>query len=177
MRLESDRIVLRALEKKDATTLMIWENNPEHWRVSDTEAPYSLHGIQQFIEQQDNFRTCGQVRLMIIIKQTNEAIGCIDLFDGHGRHRRAAVGILLADEQQRGKGYAAESLALIEKYACEILDLHQLYAHVEDQNKESIRLFENAGFNHVGTLKDWRRWNKSWHTILIFQKIFIADED
>jgi diamine N-acetyltransferase len=177
MRLESDRIVLRALEKKDATTLMIWENNPDNWRVSDTEVPYSLQSIQQYIEQQENFRTSGQVRLMIINKQTNEAIGCIDLFDGHSRHRRAAVGILVADEQNRGKGYAAESLELIEKYASEILDLHQLYAHVEEQNTESIRLFENAGFNHVGTLKDWRRWKKSWHTILIYQKILGLDED
>jgi diamine N-acetyltransferase len=177
MRLESDRIVLRALEKKDATTLMIWENNPDNWRVSDTEVPYSLQSIQQYIEQQENFRTSGQVRLMIINKQTNEAIGCIDLFDGHSRHRRAAVGILVADEQNRGKGYAAESLELIEKYASEILDLHQLYAHVEEQNTESIRLFENAGFHHVGTLKDWRRWKKSWHTILIYQKILGSDED
>jgi diamine N-acetyltransferase len=177
MRLESDRIVLRALEKKDATTLMIWENNPDNWRVSDTEVPYSLQSIQQYIEQQENFRTSGQVRLMIINKQTNEAIGCIDLFDGHSRHRRAAVGILVADEQNRGKGYAAESLELIEKYASEILDLHQLYAHVEEQNTESIRLFENAGFKHVGTLKDWRRWKKSWHTILIYQKILSLDED
>ena len=171
MPLESNRIVLRALEKQDATKLMIWENDPKHWRVSDTEAPYSLHGIHQFIEQHDNFRNSGQVRMLIVKKENQEPIGCVDLFDGSSKHRRAAVGILIADEEHRGHGYAAESLELLTKYAVEILDLHQLHAHIEEENYDSLKLFEAAGFTRSGILRDWRRWNKTWCNILIYQKI------
>lgn len=174
MQLESERILLRALEKQDATRLMIWENNPKFWRVSDTESPYSLSGIHQYIDNQESFRKSGQLRLIIAKKENLEAIGCIDLFDGGNRHRRAGVGILIAEEQHRGQGYAAESLMVIEKYARDILDLHQLYAHVEESNLDSVRLFEGAQFKHVGTLKDWRRWNKSWLTVFLYQKILFT---
>jgi diamine N-acetyltransferase len=171
MHLESDLIRLRALEKQDATKLMIWENNPKYWRVSDTEAPFSLHAIQQFIEQHETFRQAGQVRLMIVKKDDNEPIGCIDLYDGNQKHRRAALGILIAEEANRGRGFATESVRLMLDYAREILDLHQIYVHIEADNTTSIQLFENAGFEHVGSLKDWRRWNKTWHDTLIYQKI------
>lgn len=171
MPLESNRLILRALEKQDATKMMIWENNPKFWRVSDTDAPFSMHAIQQFVEQQDNFRHTGQVRLIIEKKENKEAIGCVDLFDGNMKHRRAAVGILIADEANHGKGYATESIQLLEHYANDFLDLHQLYAHVEESNEPSVQLFENAGFKHIGTLKDWRRWNKTWVNVLIYQKI------
>jgi len=171
MQLESDFIRLRALEKQDATKLMIWENNPNYWRVSDTEAPFSLHAIQQFVEQHETFRQSGQVRLMIVKKENNEAIGCIDLFDGNQKHRRAALGILIAEEIERGQGFAKESVKLLLNYAREILDLHQIYVHIEADNTTSIKLFESTGFTLVGTLKNWRRWNKSWHDVLIYQKI------
>lgn len=171
MQLESDRISLRALEKHDATKLMIWENNPNYWRVSDTEAPFSLHAIQQFVEQHETFRQSGQIRLMIVKKDGNEAIGCIDLFDGNQKHRRAALGILISEDAERGKGFATESIELVLKYAKEILDLHQVFVHIESQNLTSIKLFENFGFQKVGTLRDWRRWNRAWHDVLIYQKI------
>lgn len=171
MRLESDRIVLRALEKEDALKLMLWENDPEFWRVSDTEAPFSLFAIQQFVEQQGSFRSSGQMRLIIVEKSSNEAIGCLDLFDGSIKHRRAAVGILIAEGKHREKGYASESILLLLRYAAEILDLHQIYAHVDEANDASVKLFENSGFELAGRLKDWRRWNKSWQNVLVFQKI------
>ncbi len=171
MQLTGEHIFLRALEKEDATKLMIWENNPENWRVSDTEVPFSMHAIKQFVEQHENFRQSGQVRLMIVKKEGNESIGCIDIFDGNQKHRRAALGILIADEADRGQGFAREAVDLTLSYAKDILDLHQIYVHIEDSNTTSIALFENAGFENVGKLKDWRRWNKAWHDVLIYQKI------
>ena len=145
MQLIGEQIYLRALEKEDATRLMIWENNPANWRVSDTEVPFSMHAIKQFVEQHENFRQSGQVRLMIVKKDGNESIGCIDLFDGNQKHRRAALGILIADEANRGQGYARESIALTLSYSNDILDLHQIYVHIEESNTASIGLFESAG--------------------------------
>jgi len=161
MYLESERIYLRALEKQDATRLMIWENSPNFWRVSDTEAPFSLYAIQQFVEQNDGFRQTGQLRLMLVNKLNNEPVGCIDLFDANFKHRRSALGILIAEERDRGLGYASESLKVVLAYAREILDLHQIYVHVEESNLASIHLFEKAGFKRAGVLEDWRRWKKS----------------
>ncbi len=177
MLLESERIALRALEKGDALKLMLWENNPQFWHVSETEAPFSLQAIEDFINQNGNFRQTGQIRLMIMNNSSSEAIGCVDLFDGHNRHRRAGVGILIAEDQHRGQGFASESLKLLTDYARDLLDLHQLYAHIADDNLHSIRLFENSGFEYSGTLKQWRRYRSTWQDVLIYQKILSHEED
>jgi diamine N-acetyltransferase len=171
MKTASEHIYLRAIEKEDATKIMIWENNPEFWHVSDTEEPYSMFDILQFIEQHEPFRKSGQLRLIICLKENNDPIGCIDLYEGNLKHRRAAVGILIADEKNRGSGLAKESIELLCDYASNFLDLHQLYAYIIEDNTQSIHLFEATGFEQSGILKQWRKHLKNWKNVLVYQKI------
>ena len=113
---KSENIFIRLIEPKDATTVMIWENNPEHWRVSDTEIPFSMQDILYLIDQAHHIRTTGQVRFVICINETEEPIGLIDLFDANFKHGRAGVGILIAEKAFRSKGFALESLTLLKEY-------------------------------------------------------------
>jgi diamine N-acetyltransferase len=153
--LKGDKIFLRAVEPSDATKLMLWENNPKHWKVTDTEVPFSLHGIQQLIEQQQHIRSTGQLRLMICLAESEEPVGAIDLYDADFRHGKAAVGILIGEESDRNKGYASESLSLLIDFARDFLDLHNLYCSVQANNLESLTLFDKAGFIRVGLRKEW----------------------
>ncbi len=177
MKLESERIYLRALEKEDATKLMIWENNTDYWRVSDTEMPFSLHAIVNFVERQENFRHSGQQRLMICLKSDQSAIGCIDLYDGNFKSRRAAVGILIAENEHRNSGLAKEALQLLISYATNILDLNQLYCYIDNQNQSSMALFKSCGFVKAGILSQWKRWNKQWIDVVVFQNILSIDHE
>ena len=52
--LKGNSIYLRVVESEDATKLFVWENDPENWKVSNTEVPFSMHSIHQLIEQQSN---------------------------------------------------------------------------------------------------------------------------
>lgn len=153
--LKSEKIFLRSVEPSDATKLLLWENNPAHWKVTDTEVPFSMHGIMQLIEQQQHIRSTGQMRLMICLNDTEEPVGAIDLYDVDFRNGNAAVGILIGDKQHTQKGYASESLQLLIEYARDFLALHNLYCSIQATNTESIRLFENAGFEKIGTRKEW----------------------
>ena len=60
---------------------------------------------------------------------------------------------------------------LIENYAKERLQLHQLYAHVAAENQYSIQLFESQNFFLVGKKKDWNFYEGQFHDELIYQKI------
>jgi diamine N-acetyltransferase len=153
--LKGEKVFLRAVEPGDATRLMLWENNPKHWKVTDTEVPFSLYGIQQLIEQQQHIRSTGQLRLMICQTTTGDPVGAIDLYDTDFRHEKAAVGILIGESENRNKGYAIESLELLISYARDFLALHNLYCSVQADNLESIKLFERAGFRRVGIRKEW----------------------
>lgn len=153
--LRSENIFLRSVEATDATRIMLWENNPAHWKVTDTEVPFSMTGIMQLIEQQQHFRSTGQLRLMICLTSNEEAIGTIDLYDADFKNGNAAVGILIGEDSERGKGYARESLQLLIAYARDLLALHNLYCSVQADNVESLKLFEKAGFQKVGERKEW----------------------
>lgn len=154
--LRSENIFLRPVETSDATRLMLWENNPDHWKVTDTEIPFSMSAILQLIEQQQQFRSHGQLRLMICLNNSSEdAIGALDLYDADFKNGNAAVGILIGEHSERGKGYARESLKLLVDYARDLLALHNLHCSIQADNADSLRLFESVGFEKIGVRKEW----------------------
>ncbi|MCG8410729.1 MAG: GNAT family N-acetyltransferase [Bacteroidales bacterium] len=156
--LNGKNIHLRAIEPNDIDIIHKWENNSDIWHLSNTIVPFSKYIIHQFIENShhDIFQN-KQLRLMIdrVDKGKNETIGTIDLFDFDPLHKRAGIGILIANNKDRGKGYASEALDILINYCFSILQLNQLYCNITTDNKQSIKLFENKDFELVGIKKDW----------------------
>jgi diamine N-acetyltransferase len=152
---KSEHIYLRPVEREDANRIVIWENDIHNWRVTETEAPYSLGMILNHIENCMDFRHSGVLRLIICLNNSDESIGIVDIYDVNFKHERGSVGILIGEKEERKKGYALEALLILQEYATKILDFHNLTASVLEDNKDSIRLFENAGYSLIGTRKDW----------------------
>lgn len=163
--LENTILKLRALEPSDIELLYQWENDTSLWRVSNTLTPFSRHTLSKYIESAhlDIFEV-KQLRLMIDLKDEESivTIGTIDLFDFDPYHSRAGVGILIADKSQRNKGFASGALDLLIKYCFEMLQMHQLYCNITTDNKASLKLFANTGFQIVGEKKDWIKTINSW---------------
>ena len=153
--LKGEMVYLRMVEPEDALDLLLWENNPENWKVTDTEVPFSLHGMQQLIEQQQQFRSSGQLRFIICDMVTNKSIGTVDLYDADFKNGNASVGILIALPEERGKGFAKEALKLLIEYVKSIFDFHNLVASIQEDNTSSIKLFESIGFVQVGRRMNW----------------------
>ncbi len=166
---KGDQVYIRLVESSDAGTILLWENNPENWKVSETEVQFDLNLVLTLIEQAQKIRTYGQLRFMICLNSSDEAIGTIDLFDANFKHKRAGVGVLIADKSQRNKGFAKEALTLIVKYSKEILGFKNLYCTIHSDNKSSVKLFESIGFEFVGARKDWYLDKVKWLDELIYQ--------
>ena len=163
-------IRLRAPEPADIDILYHWENDPEIWHVSNTIAPYSRFAIEQYVLNAGNdIFTSKQLRLMIVPLECGSATaGAVDLFDYEPIHRRAGIGIMI-DKAFRGKGYATEALSLILDYCSNILNLHQVYCNISEDNLASIRLFDEAGFRKNGERKDWLLLNGKWTNEFFYQ--------
>ena len=171
--IRGNNIILRAMEPQDVDIMMIYENDTEIWPVSGTLVPYSRFTLEQFYKNaiQDIY-TSRQLRLAIeLIKETHrgQTIGYVDLFDFEPQQRRAGVGILIGDSKERNKGYATEALLLLCKYSMEILNMHQLYCHIDNNNKISLRLFDKAGFLKCGEIKDWIVFDGKWRDVTMMQ--------
>lgn len=157
MFIQAQHIYFRALETSDLDLLYSCENDSSVWKVSNTQTPFSKYVLSQYLESaHQDIYTTKQLRLLICLKETNEAIGTIDLFEFDPTHARVGVGILIF-EKFRKNGFAYEAIELLKKYAFETLLMNLLYCNISISNKESIALFEKCGFEKIGLKKQWNR--------------------
>lgn len=169
--LKGEHIFLRALEPEDLDFIYEIENNQDIWEISNTITPYSRFLIKQYLENahKDIFEV-KQLRLVISTLK-NEAIGLIDIFDFDFHNKRAGIGILIKDINNRHKGYGAEALQLLMDYCFTHLNLHQLYCNISEDNEPSIKLFKRYNFKEIGLKKDWNIVNGSYKNEYLFQLI------
>lgn len=169
--LKGKHIYLRALEPEDLDFVFSIENDTSLWQLSDTQTPYSKFLIKQYLEnaQQDIFEA-KQLRLAICnIK--NKTIGLIDVFDFDIKNKRAGIGILIQENQNRNLGYGNEALELLVNYCFQTLHLHQVYANISEDNSVSLKLFKTNGFEVIGLKKDWSFDGKTYTNEYILQQI------
>lgn len=174
--LSGKNIRLRAIEPADLDIIYEWENDPANWLISNTITPFSKHVLTRYIEHaHKDILEARQLRLMIDLIDTSgvakETIGTVDLFDFDPIHERAGLGILIANQENRMKGFAYESLSILIQYSFEILHLHQLYCNISNDNEASLNLFKKLGFEEIGIKRDWLREGSGWLDVHLLQLV------
>jgi len=168
--MKGEQIFLRAVEPTDLDAMYRWENDPDNWLVSNTSNPFSKHVLEQYVFAVHDLMKDGQVRLVICLNDSKEAIGAIDLFELDPKHSRVGVGILV-DKDQRGKGVAAEALALVIDHCFITLGLHQVFCDVLSDNESSMKLFKSKGFLETSVKKEWLWHDGKWKDEHLLQLI------
>ncbi|GGD30011.1 GNAT family N-acetyltransferase [Flavobacterium orientale] len=154
--LQGEHIYLRALEPDDLDFVYRLENDTDLWEVSQTQTPYSLFLIKNYLENaHKDIYEAKQLRLAICKQESFESIGLIDLFDFDPKNQRAGIGIVIQNQDNRNSGYGKEALELLLAYAKDYLHVHQLFANIAVHNSPSIALFTSFGFQLIGVKKEW----------------------
>ncbi|MFI3328473.1 MAG: GNAT family protein [Rikenellaceae bacterium] len=152
--LRGEKVVLRSVEPEDVDVMYAMENDQRNWRVSGTTVPFSSYVLGRFVEsQQQDPLASGQLRLMIE-NHGGEVVGIIDLFEIDNYNHRAGVGILI-DERYRRGGFGTDALAVLERYAREVLQIHQIWCGIGADNVSSLKLFLGLDYKKVGCKRDW----------------------
>lgn len=153
--LSNDIITLRALEPTDIDTLYRWENDCTLWETGNSITPFSRLQLWEYIQNYDgNIHTANQLRLIIELNATHEAIGTIDLYDYDPRNNRCYIGILIDPTFQR-LGYGTQALTLATRYVTDLLGIHTLAAIIATDNTPSLQLFTACAYTTTATLKEW----------------------
>jgi diamine N-acetyltransferase len=169
--LQGEHIKLRALEPEDLELLARWENDTSNWGYSQQQVPFSRQSLKAYLANaQQDIYTAKQLRL--VIENNGQAIGLIDLYDFDFNNCRAGIGILIATEENKRRGFAKEALQVLLDYAKKAFDLKQVYASIGANNSASLKLFKSVGFKEVGVRSQWFRQGANWEAEHLFQLIF-----
>ncbi len=171
LKLTGTNTYLRALELSDLEFLYLLENDTKIWEISGTVTPYSKKTLQLYLDNAHrDIYEVKQLRLCICTKE-DKAIGLVDIFDFDPKNLRAGLGIVVLDEEDRGKGIGEDALRIVIDYAFSVLNLHQLYANILESNNSSKGLFKRLGFEEVGVKQDWVYLGGTFENEILYQKI------
>ena len=169
--LKNDIVYLRALEPTDLNFLFQIENNTDLWTVSGTQAPYSQFILKQYLKNASQDIYQAQQLRLAICAPNHVLVGLVDLFDFSHKDKRAGIGIVIAEEQFKQKGYAKNALIILIEYCFTVLDLHQVYVNIEQDNLPSISLFTQLNFKLIGVKKQWNKRGNTYIDEGIYQLI------
>jgi diamine N-acetyltransferase len=171
IKLVNETVSLRAVDPEDLDFVYALENDPGLWHMGNTYAPYSKFTIREYLENAHrDIYEVKQLRLAIC-NPYGAIVGVVDLYDFDPMHRRAGVGIAIANTADRTKGYASAALELVVFYAFDHLMLHQLYACIAANNSASKRLFQKLRFRESGIKTDWIATKKGYVNEHFYQLI------
>ncbi|MBP1920865.1 GNAT family N-acetyltransferase [Youngiibacter multivorans] len=143
---ETERLVLRQLEKRDSLDMLVLKSNKKTAEHTDNEAYTSIGQAETFIDYIIGGSQAGRWLYFVIeAKETREFIGTITLWNFNDNKTVAEVGYEML-ERFEGHGYMSEALRTVLEIGFEELGLVRIEAFTSKENLQSIRLLEKNGF-------------------------------
>lgn len=164
--LKSGCLCFRRPSMDDAEALCKLKNNEKAaYLLGGIHRAYSLNDIENWIDFHNN--NPDEVLLVIEDASVGRLIGHIGLYKIDKVAGKAELGILIADDASRGKGYGTKSTSLLVHYAFSTLGLHKVTAEVLSENAPSVAMFKKCGFTVDGCLRDDVYKNNRYYDVLV----------
>lgn len=152
--IETDRLILRKFDVNDAedifknysskdvvTKYLSWKS---HKTIEDTKSFLEGFVIPAYNDE-------NTYRWAVVLKETNEVIGCIDVVRMDKQTKKAELGWVL-DDTKWGKGYMPEAAKEVLKYLIEE-GFARVQAYHNIENEKSGRVMQKIGMQFEGVLK------------------------
>ena len=149
--INSNRLVLRALEKDDLEFLHVLHNSFQNMSYFFEEPFETLRELEELFEK--HLYNPSERRFVVELKGTRQLVGVLSLVEIDNINRNAEVDIIIS-EAFRGKGFGREAFLLVVKYAFDVLNLYKLYLEVLPSNTVGRSIYEHFGFQDESLLKE-----------------------
>ncbi|HEX8831713.1 MAG TPA: GNAT family N-acetyltransferase, partial [Longimicrobium sp.] len=146
--LETERLRLRRLERRDLATLLAYRNDPDIARYQGWGDAFSAEQAEAMLEAQAELEpgTPGAwFRWMVEEKATGAVVGDVAMCVVPKDARQAELGFTVAREHQ-GRGFAAEAVRAVLGWAFGERALHRVVAVTDARNSAAAALLRRIGF-------------------------------
>ena len=167
-RLETARLILRALKPTDSTLIQTEASARE---IADTMIslphPYPADGAERYLDEQRSLGEQGRgAAFAIVTKAENRFCGLVEVREIDREHAQAELSFWLTPKLW-GQGYMSEAVQAVLRFGFDELGLNRLYAYHMERNPASGRVLEKNGFQREGLLRQRvRKWDRYEDVIL-----------
>lgn len=158
---EGQNIYLRPITPEDADTYYELMLDRDTNRLTGTQVVFNKEIVRAYLE--NKVKASPEILSFIVIKETDEVIGDIQLNDIDNFNRIANIRISIENKGHQGKGYGREAICLLLEYAFGIMNLHRIALDVYSFNENAIKAYEKIGFKREGVKRDVLFYNHKYH--------------
>jgi RimJ/RimL family protein N-acetyltransferase len=172
--IETEGLILRALELKDASFLVELVNDPETREVLgayNLVFPVSIDSEEKWISKVTE-RT-DEAHMIITTRKGGRAIGILSVKDMSNKNASAHISIIL-ERKSWDKGLGTEAVTGALDFLFNRKNTHRVWLRVDRRNARAIRCYEKCRFSMDGVLRDDHFATGAWQDSLIMS--ILADE-
>jgi [ribosomal protein S5]-alanine N-acetyltransferase len=151
--IESDRVLIRAIEEADMADLLVMNQDDQVVRFLPYTKWLTLDDGLAWLARVRKLEAAGTaVQLVMVDKASGRVIGACVLFKYDEGSSRAELGFAMAREFW-GKGLMLEALTVLIDHAFAVRGVRRLEAEANSLNGASCRLLERLGFVSEGLMR------------------------
>jgi ribosomal-protein-alanine N-acetyltransferase len=156
--LKTDRIILKQITETDGDDLYEIYSNESLFRLRPGNPKKSYAAVQNMISHFDrDFKKKKTLFLGVYLTESRKLIGICEVFDFDKKVNSVTIGYTVNEDYQ-GKGFATEATKLLIDYLFNEINVNRIQAFIIPQNTASIKVAENAGLVHEGTMRQCEYW-------------------
>ena len=142
--LESERIILRPIDKSDTPNILRWRNSSFVMSHFIMRTPLTEKMHEGWL--QNKVKTGSVIQFIINDKGNGEDIGSVYFRDIDYELKTAEFGIFLGEERYAGRGYGSEATKLSLDYITKVKDLRTVSLRLLKDNERAHKAYEKCGF-------------------------------
>lgn len=152
--IEGKRIKLRKLSEEDIPIVSKWLKSLDYsYFIEELPLDLSMY-IKDLIEESRKEK--GEAIIFVIVNKKNIPVGVVSLFMIDWENKNCRMNIFLPDNT-RSFIYGAEAIFRCAMYAFNEMSMRKVYGHINEINKNSIKIFEKLGTKKEAVLRDYIR--------------------
>lgn len=174
--LESERLILRRYEEKDAEELYNGYINQKEFLYYANKEHKTLEEIKEFLKnQKEKYENLEYYNWAITLKETGDIIGGITL---NPKVKNESVNFNYAiDNRYTNNGYMTEALKEVKRFSFEELKVNRFQGGCVIENTQSKRVMEKCKLKYEGTLRSFVKLEDGYHAMHMFSTILDDTND
>jgi len=167
-RLESPRLILRALSLDDADDIFAYASDSEVTRYTIFERHLSLDTTIEWLRSVLGMYRDGHPGPWgMELRNGDRLIGACGFRNWDAQHRRAEMGYTVT-RTFWNQGYASEAVRALIAFGFEHMNLNRIEAHAVPINVGSTRVMEKAGMKFEGVLRQSEFFKGAYQDLAIY---------